>query len=72
MRLPGRVVRRAARYGRRAAVITRTGDDPFGAFIHQALHGYGVDDRYVTAVAELPTPADGGTVVSVHLPVTTR
>jgi sugar/nucleoside kinase (ribokinase family) len=24
----------AARYGRRAAVITRTGDDPFGEFLH--------------------------------------
>jgi len=46
----------AARYGRRAAVITRTGQDPFGTFIHTALRGYGVDDRYVTAVAGLPTP----------------
>jgi 5-dehydro-2-deoxygluconokinase len=46
----------AARYGRRAAVITRTGDDPFGRFIHQALRGYGVDDRYVTPVPGLPTP----------------
>jgi 5-dehydro-2-deoxygluconokinase len=46
----------AARYGRRAAVITRTGADPFGTFLHQALRGYGVDDRYVTAVPQLPTP----------------
>jgi Sugar kinases, ribokinase family len=46
----------AARYGRRAAVITRTGDDPFGKFIHSALRGYGVDDRYVTPVPGLPTP----------------
>jgi 5-dehydro-2-deoxygluconokinase len=46
----------AARYGRRAAVITRTGDDPFGRFVHAALKGYGVDDRYVTAVGHLPTP----------------
>jgi 5-dehydro-2-deoxygluconokinase len=46
----------AARYGRRTAVITRTGDDPFGRFVHAALQGYGVDDRYVTAVKELPTP----------------
>ena len=46
----------AARYGRRAAVISRTGQDPFGTFIHTALRGYGVDDRYVTAVSELPTP----------------
>jgi 5-dehydro-2-deoxygluconokinase len=46
----------AARYGRRSAVITRTGEDPFGAFIHDALRRFGVDDRYVTAVPGLPTP----------------
>jgi 5-dehydro-2-deoxygluconokinase len=46
----------AARYARRAAVISRTGQDPFGTFIHTALRGYGVDDRYVTAVEGLPTP----------------
>jgi 5-dehydro-2-deoxygluconokinase len=46
----------AARYGRRTAVITRTGEDPFGTFLHKALRGYGVDDRYVTAVPRLPTP----------------
>ena len=46
----------AARYGRRTAVITRTGEDPFGRFLHAALRGYGVDDRYVTPVKGLPTP----------------
>ncbi|WP_246614433.1 5-dehydro-2-deoxygluconokinase [Paractinoplanes bogorensis] len=46
----------AARYGRRSAVITRTGDDPFGEFLHDALRGFGVDDRFVTAVPSLPTP----------------
>jgi 5-dehydro-2-deoxygluconokinase len=46
----------AARYGRRTAVITRTGEDPFGRFLHQALRGYGVDDRFVTGVKDLPTP----------------
>ncbi len=46
----------AARYGRRTALVTRTGDDPFGRFVHRALRGYGVDDRYVTAVPDLPTP----------------
>jgi 5-dehydro-2-deoxygluconokinase len=46
----------AARYGRRTAVITRTGEDPFGRFLHRALQGYGVDDRYVTPVKGLPTP----------------
>jgi 5-dehydro-2-deoxygluconokinase len=46
----------AARHGRRAAVITRTGADPFGAYIHSALRGFGVDDRYVLPVPGLPTP----------------
>ena len=46
----------ASRHGRRAAVITRTGEDPFGTFVHAALRGYGVDDRYVTPVPGLPTP----------------
>ena len=46
----------AARHGRRSAVITRTGDDPFGEFLHDALRGFGVDDRYVTPVPGLPTP----------------
>lgn len=46
----------AARHGRRAAVITRTGADPFGAFLHDALRGFGVDDRQVTDVPGLATP----------------
>jgi 5-dehydro-2-deoxygluconokinase len=46
----------AARLGRSAAVITRTGADPFGRFVHQALRHYGVDDRFVTEVPALPTP----------------
>jgi 5-dehydro-2-deoxygluconokinase len=46
----------AARYGRRSGVITRTGEDPFGEFLHDALRRFGVDDRYVTAVSGLPTP----------------
>lgn len=46
----------AARLGRRAAVITRTGADGFGAYLHQALRDFGVDDRWVTPVAGLPTP----------------
>jgi 5-dehydro-2-deoxygluconokinase len=53
---PTNVAVAAARHGRNAAVITRTGDDPFGRFIHRALRGYGVDDRFVTPVPGLPTP----------------
>ncbi|MBQ0825887.1 5-dehydro-2-deoxygluconokinase [Streptomyces tagetis] len=46
----------AARLGRTTAVITRTGDDPFGTYLHQALKEFGVDDRWVTPVDGLPTP----------------
>jgi len=53
---PANVAVAAARYGRRSAVITRTGEDPFGEFLHDALQRFGVDDRYVTAVPGLPTP----------------
>ncbi|MEU5879287.1 5-dehydro-2-deoxygluconokinase [Spirillospora sp. NPDC047279] len=53
---PTNVAVAAARLGRRAAVVTRTGDDPFGRFVHKALTGYGVDDRFVSAVPGLPTP----------------
>jgi 5-dehydro-2-deoxygluconokinase len=53
---PANVAVAAARYGRRSAVITRTGQDPFGEYLHDALRGFGVDDRFVTAVPGLPTP----------------
>ncbi|MCO1659245.1 5-dehydro-2-deoxygluconokinase [Pseudonocardia sp. S2-4] len=53
---PSNVAVAAARYGRRSAVITRTGADPFGEFLHDALRGFGVDDRYVTPVPGLNTP----------------
>ena len=46
----------AARHGLRTALVTRTGDDPFGRFVHKALGELGVDDRFVTPVADLPTP----------------
>jgi len=53
---PANVAVAAARHGRRSAVITRTGRDPFGTFIHEALRDLGVDDRFVSAVDGLPTP----------------
>src|SRR5258708_3373704 len=53
---PTNVAVAAARHGRAAAVITRTGQDPFGEYIHDALKSYHVDDRYVSAVPGLPTP----------------
>jgi 5-dehydro-2-deoxygluconokinase len=46
----------AARHGRSAAVITRTGADPFGRYVHAELIRLGVDDAFVTAVPGLPTP----------------
>jgi 5-dehydro-2-deoxygluconokinase len=46
----------AARHGRRAAVITRTGADPFGDFVHNAVRGFGVADEFIRAVPGLPTP----------------
>ncbi|MEV1043641.1 5-dehydro-2-deoxygluconokinase [Streptomyces sp. NPDC049916] len=53
---PTNVAVAAARLGRRTAVITRTGEDPFGDYLHQELREFGVDDRWVTAVAAYPTP----------------
>jgi 5-dehydro-2-deoxygluconokinase len=46
----------AARYGHRAAVITKVGDDGFGAYVRQALRTFGVDDRYVGTDPEHRTP----------------
>jgi 5-dehydro-2-deoxygluconokinase len=46
----------AARLGRASAVITRTGDDPFGGYLRRALKEFGVDDRWVAPVAAYPTP----------------
>jgi 5-dehydro-2-deoxygluconokinase len=46
----------AARHGRRSAVITRVGDDPFGRYVRREVRRLGVDDRFVSAVPELPTP----------------
>lgn len=54
---PSNVAVAAARHGRRTAVVTRTGDDPFGAYLHRELEKFGVDDRFVTPVAGLQTPA---------------
>lgn len=46
----------AARHGLRSAVITRTGNDPFGKFIHNELVRLGVSDEFVSGVAGLNTP----------------
>jgi 5-dehydro-2-deoxygluconokinase len=46
----------AAKYGLKSAVITRTGNDPFGKFIHNELVRLGVSDEFVSGVAGLNTP----------------
>ncbi|AEV83816.1 5-dehydro-2-deoxygluconokinase [Actinoplanes sp. SE50] len=53
---PTNVAVAAARLGRRAAVITRVGADPFGSYLRDALRRFGVDDRFVGVVEHLPTP----------------
>ncbi|MFJ9863809.1 5-dehydro-2-deoxygluconokinase [Streptomyces sp. NPDC101165] len=53
---PTNVAVAAARYGRSSAVITKTGRDPFGAFVRSALEGYGVDGRFVGTSGVAPTP----------------
>ncbi len=53
---PTNVAVAAARLGDASAVISRTGDDPFGQFIHAALRNYGVDDHFVTPVSGFQTP----------------
>jgi len=53
---PTNVAVAAARHGRRTAVITRTGQDPFGTYLHRALRSFGVDDGFVSAVPGLCTP----------------
>ena len=45
----------AARHGRSAGVVTATGDDPFGRYLHRALREFGVDDSQVRAVPGTPT-----------------
>lgn len=53
---PTNVAVAAARLGRRAAVITKVGEDGFGAYVREALRGFGVDDRFVGTEPGLRTP----------------
>jgi 5-dehydro-2-deoxygluconokinase len=45
-----------ARHGLKSAVITRTGNDPFGKYIHEELQRLGVSDEFVSGVDGLQTP----------------
>ncbi|ANY09046.1 5-dehydro-2-deoxygluconokinase [Pseudonocardia sp. HH130630-07] len=46
----------AARLGRRTAIVTGVGDDPFGRYVRRELHRLGVDDRHVVTNSTYPTP----------------
>ncbi|MGA8113570.1 MAG: 5-dehydro-2-deoxygluconokinase [Actinocatenispora sp.] len=46
----------AARHGRRVALVSHTGADPFGDYLKRELRGYRVDDRWVTPVPGAQTP----------------
>ncbi|WP_281884798.1 5-dehydro-2-deoxygluconokinase [Agromyces rhizosphaerae] len=45
-----------ARHGRRTALVSRVGDDPFGRYLLRELERLGVDNRYVPVDPDLPTP----------------
>ena len=46
----------AARLGNRTALISGSGNDPFGRFVRNELARLGVDNRYVHTHGEYPTP----------------
>lgn len=46
----------AARHGRTSALVSRTGDDPFGRYLHRELGRLGVDDVFVGVDPDLSTP----------------
>ncbi len=46
----------AARLGRRTAIITGVGDDPFGRYVRRALRDLHVDDRHVVVNVTYATP----------------
>ena len=46
----------AARHGRRVALISRTGDDPFGRYVRRELVRLGVDDAFLGVEVDLATP----------------
>jgi 5-dehydro-2-deoxygluconokinase len=45
-----------AKYGLKTAVITRTGNDPFGKYVHEELKRLSVSDEFVIGVDGLQTP----------------
>ncbi len=53
---PTNVAAAAARLGRRAALINRVGNDPFGEYIRRGLRRFGVHDGFITTDPDLLTP----------------
>jgi 5-dehydro-2-deoxygluconokinase len=53
---PANVAVAAARLGRRPALVSRVGDDPFGRFVRRELARLGVDPHFVSIDPNLPTP----------------
>jgi 5-dehydro-2-deoxygluconokinase len=53
---PTNVAVAAARLGRRAAVVTKVGDDPFGGYVRTALAEFGVEASFVGTDPTLRTP----------------
>ncbi|WP_254910363.1 5-dehydro-2-deoxygluconokinase [Gulosibacter sp. 10] len=52
----GNVAVAAARHGRSAALISGTGDDPFGRYVKREMERLGVSSEYVVTIPELQTP----------------
>ncbi|WP_350348238.1 5-dehydro-2-deoxygluconokinase [Agromyces sp. G08B096] len=53
---PANVAIAAARHGRRSALVSKTGADAFGRFVHRELERLGVDASAVGTTPELQTP----------------
>ena len=53
---PTNVAVAAARLGRRVALVTGVGDDPFGRYVRRELDAFGVDTTMIVTVPTAPTP----------------
>ncbi|HAN72517.1 MAG TPA: 5-dehydro-2-deoxygluconokinase [Actinobacteria bacterium] len=53
---PTNVAVAAARLGRRAAIVTKVGDDGFGRYVRRRLQDWGVDTTYVGVHPDAQTP----------------
>lgn len=62
----------AARHGRRAALITRVGNDPFGHYVRMETARLGVDPVHVTPIADRNGPPTPVTFCEVFPPTTSR